>query len=64
MGAYVSSENCAAQYGTTVNCTVELSKDNTTARYLGDIGLGEFAGDPDIAGAGVRFTLPLLPAYG
>lgn len=60
MGAYVSSENCAAKYGTTVNCTVDLSKDNTTARYLGDIGLGEFPGDPDIAGAGACFPLPLV----
>ncbi|KAK4156591.1 hypothetical protein C8A00DRAFT_12484 [Chaetomidium leptoderma] len=53
MGAYVSTANCAANYGTTVNCTVVLSKDNSTALLLGEIAPGEFVGDPDIAGAGV-----------
>jgi hypothetical protein len=32
---------------------VVLSKDNTTAISLGGIKVGEFNGDPDIAGAGV-----------
>jgi hypothetical protein len=53
MGAYVSSANCAAHYGLTPNCSVVLSGDNTTAVSLGGIEMGEFPGDPDIAGAGV-----------
>ncbi|KAH6651354.1 hypothetical protein F5144DRAFT_589589 [Chaetomium tenue] len=53
MGAYVSSANCAARHGLTPNCSIVLSEDNTTAVSLGGIEMGQFPGDPDIAGAGV-----------
>jgi hypothetical protein len=96
MGAYVSSANCQAHYGTfslliltyqylkrmggcissyqehlrewqrltlssgvTPNCSVVLSKDNSTALFLGEVGPGQFPGDPDIAGIGVRPSFPL-----
>ena len=56
MRAFVSSENCAARHGITVNCTVDHpSNDTSKALSLGDISPGEFQGDPDIAGLGVRF---------
>ncbi len=53
MGSYVSIENCAAKHGTVLNCTVGYAEDRSHVLFLGDIEPGEFAGDPDIAGAGV-----------
>ncbi|KAK4107903.1 hypothetical protein N656DRAFT_462551 [Canariomyces notabilis] len=53
MGAYVSTANCAAHYGTPPNCTVIRSDDGLTAIALGDSTPGRFSGDPDIAGIGV-----------
>lgn len=54
MGAYVSTENCAAHYGITPNCTVVLSDDGLIAFVLGESTPGTFQADPDIAGIGVR----------
>ncbi|KAK4034175.1 hypothetical protein C8A01DRAFT_39347 [Parachaetomium inaequale] len=62
MGAYVSSANCAAHYGLTPNCSVVLSEDNSTAISLGGIRVGEFPGDPDIAGAGVLGAFLIVTA--
>ncbi len=53
MRDYVSKDNCLAHYGVDVNCDVKMSPDNSTATRLGEISLGGFPGDPDIAGAGV-----------
>jgi len=53
MGSFISSERCASDYGTTLNCTVGYSADRLTVLSLGNIKPGEFDGDPDIAGAGV-----------
>jgi hypothetical protein len=54
MGAHVSTASCAAHYKITPNCSVVLSQDNSTALLLGQSAYGEFQGDPDIAGIGVR----------
>lgn len=53
MGAYVSTENCAAHYGITPNCTVIRSSDGLNALVLGESTPGTFPADPDIAGIGV-----------
>ena len=64
MRDFVSSDNCAAHYGVEVNCTVVMSPDNSTAILLGASDLGGFAGDPDIAGAGVSPSCCLhLPGW-
>ncbi|GAB1315533.1 TRP C-terminal domain-containing protein [Madurella fahalii] len=53
MGAYVSTQNCAAHHGIIPNCSITLSSDGSEVVGLGESTPGRFQGDPDIAGIGV-----------
>ncbi|RYP21461.1 hypothetical protein DL767_009264 [Monosporascus sp. MG133] len=48
-----SSSRCSQEFSIAINCSIILSDDNTTIISLGPYGIGEFPGDPDIAGIGV-----------
>lgn len=51
-----SSSRCHQEFSVAVNCSIVFSDDNSTIVSLGLYGLGEFPGDPDIAGIGVCTT--------
>ncbi|KAK4184630.1 hypothetical protein QBC35DRAFT_46637 [Podospora australis] len=53
MGAYISAETCRSHYNVQPNCTIGRSPNNNTVTSLGGSAIGDFEGDPDIAGIGV-----------
>ncbi|KAK0629273.1 hypothetical protein B0T17DRAFT_505855 [Bombardia bombarda] len=63
MGAYVSREQCLANYNVPLNCSYTLSPDNKTALNLGVFQEGQFEGDPDIAGIGVLGAFLAVTAF-
>jgi hypothetical protein len=63
MGVYVSTGWCKDNFNLTINCTVTRADANDEASdviQVGDVAKGEFEGNPDISGVGVRVGLGSL----
>ncbi|KAI1651309.1 uncharacterized protein F4817DRAFT_356254 [Daldinia loculata] len=65
MGSYISVVDCQANYNVTPDCSIEggsITAGHASVTRIGSYTKGQFPGDPDIAGIGVRSILAVFVA--